>query len=247
MGFIERLPAIPSSSRALKSFFGALALFIIALAAIFPFHLQYLTSRPVTADFQLPINLSAEQSHYQLKFTTEQLQALSLMGQAKEEQPIPELAELPETSLELTLSGVFANTQQDQAAALIGINGALPQYFYVGSTILPEIRLIAVNGDSVTLKSKKGFEKLSFPNSNIWSDLFPVEFVKGEENQINGDKFVTPLIALSGVETAPPRLARPSSPASSILNQMVIPSVDEKGNLQQRLTKLREKLIQANK
>lgn len=83
----------------------------------------------------------------------------------------PVIEETPESTRHLALKGLFANSNAEQSAALISINNADAQYFYVGEEVLPDLALSSISAEGVILKSSAGFEKLVFQKPPIWTPL----------------------------------------------------------------------------
>lgn len=71
----------------------------------------------------------------------------------------------PETSLQLTLHGVFAEDDPQAGAAIIGKSGATQDYYQVGAEIMAGVKLQAVFQDRVVLSRGGQSEVLRFPRT----------------------------------------------------------------------------------
>jgi len=71
----------------------------------------------------------------------------------------------PETSLKLTLHGVFAEDDPQSGAAIIGKDGSTQKYYQVGSEIMAGVKLQAVYHDRVVLARGGQSEVLKFPKT----------------------------------------------------------------------------------
>jgi hypothetical protein len=81
------------------------------------------------------------------------------------------IGETPTSKRHMKLRGVFASSQQEQAAALISVNNAAAKFFILGDDILPNLKLLKISPEGVILKSTTGFEKLTFSKSSIWKPI----------------------------------------------------------------------------
>ncbi len=86
-------------------------------------------------------------------------------------EPTPELENLPETTLQLTLNGAFTHSDDTKSSAIISamesrseFEGADGGHYYFINDVLPgNAVLYAVNRDSVILKRGDTYETLHFP------------------------------------------------------------------------------------
>lgn len=146
----------------------AAALASLALAAG-PLYWLYHSDQAVVAaepTVELPASLTATQTPRPSRplLSAAQIESLKLMGEAP---PPPAPAapppkELPDTQLQLTLTGVFASPDPALAAALIKVNGQAPKYYKVGDEVTEGAILYSVAGSGITLRRDKDYERLAF-------------------------------------------------------------------------------------
>ncbi len=104
------------------------------------------------------------------------------MGRKPAPESLPEIEATPETTRDVKLAGVFANSSAPRATALISVNGAEARYFYVGEEVLSGLALMSVSAQGVMLKSAEGFEKLVFEKPSIWTALVKPELNTARKN-----------------------------------------------------------------
>ena len=83
---------------------------------------------------------------------------------------VPAIEDIPDTTLNLTLMGVFASEDPSVAAALIKVSGQSPKYFRMGAEVVPGATLEIVAADGITLRSAQAYEKLMFARNGIWKE-----------------------------------------------------------------------------
>ncbi|MDJ0807441.1 MAG: type II secretion system protein GspC [Gammaproteobacteria bacterium] len=100
--------------------------------------------------------------------TAERIASLHLFGRAGEVKPVIKEEvnkKAPETTLRLTLHGVFVEQQPEAGAAIIGKAGAKQNYYRVGSSVMNGVKLQAVFNDRVVLLRNGRSEVLKFPKT----------------------------------------------------------------------------------
>ncbi len=103
-----------------------------------------------------------------LKDQSDRLSALHVFGRPgaiKRSAPMV-VERAPETSLNLTLHGVFADTKPELGAAIIGKAGSEQEYYKVGKKIMGGVTLQAVHEDRVVLLRNGQSEVLHFPRAS---------------------------------------------------------------------------------
>lgn len=153
---------------------------IIAILMAFSLrvHLNDFDQKAITADFQLPSGMDrpGRSSHNSIPaLSASLLEKTSLMGREPSPESLPEIEATPETTRDVKLAGVFANSSAPRATALISVNGAEARYFYVGEEVISGLALMSVSAQGVMLKSADGFEKLVFEKPSIWTALVKPE------------------------------------------------------------------------
>ena len=141
-------------------------------------------SQPVS-DFERPLNAESTAGNI-----ANEIANLHLFGQAgvatdKAERAVDSKA--PETNLNLTLHGVFAEDQPEAGAAIIGKAGSTQDYYRVGSEIMGGVKLQGVFQDKVVLSRSGRSEVLKFPKEIklLGSVSEPrVEAAQGRENSL---------------------------------------------------------------
>lgn len=151
---------------------------VILLAVLMAFslrvHTNYFDQKAATADFQPPSGVDwTDRSQYKSipTLSASLLEKTPLMGREPVLESLPEIEATPETTRDVKLAGVFANSSAPRATALISVNGAEARYFYVGEEVLSGLVLMSVSAQGVMLKSADGFEKLVFEKPSIWTAL----------------------------------------------------------------------------
>ena len=78
--------------------------------------------------------------------------------------PAAELANVPKTTLDLTLNAVFADTAGGRASAVIALqNNTRSKRYFIGETLPGNALLYKIYPDHVILKRDEQLEKLVFP------------------------------------------------------------------------------------
>ncbi len=103
-----------------------------------------------------------------LKDQSDRLSALHVFGRpGAVKRSAPKVVErAPETSLNLTLHGVFADLKPELGAAIIGKAGSEQKYYKVGKKIMGGVTLQAVHEDRVVLLRNGRSEVLRFPKAS---------------------------------------------------------------------------------
>ena len=121
-------------------------------------HLSWrLVPQPPAQEFAAPTLMGMEQSMDLEQSPAELAQGISelhLFGITGAEKPIVKQAadtKAPETDLQLTLHGVFAEDDPEAGAAIIGKAGSTQNYYQVGAEIMAGVKLQAVYQDRVVL------------------------------------------------------------------------------------------------
>ena len=160
-------------------------------------------------------------------------QALTLMGtMPSKPEPIviPAIEEIPDTQLNLTLTGVFASENPAVAAAMIKIEGQPPRYFRIGQEVVAGTILEIVAADGVTLRSKKAYEKLMFTAGNIWREKSSTSLAALQSRPHPAAAGPRPLSSTPSTQPTPVAQSLPSSvPVKSVAHL----------TLQERLSRLR--------
>lgn len=116
--------------------------------------------------------------------TAERIADLHLFGRAGSVRTAPKEQvneKAPETSLKLTLHGVFVEQDPQAGAAIIGKAGSKQDFYKVGSNVMNGVKLQAVFNDRVALLRNGQSEVLKFPKtvkpsaipSNVQSSMTP--------------------------------------------------------------------------
>jgi general secretion pathway protein C len=94
-----------------------------------------------------------------------ELASWHLFGEVQKSQPVqkPKPVEAPETRLQLTLSGLFASDDPQEARAIIGDPGGQEQSYAVGDPLPGGATLSEIYADRIILKRGGGFETLRLP------------------------------------------------------------------------------------
>ncbi len=116
------------------------------------------------SSFVSPLN--AEQTSSELAKGIADLHLFGLAGAGKASAIKVVDNKAPETSLKLTLYGVFAEDVPENGAAIIGKEGSAQSYYRVGSEILSGVKLQAVYQDRVILSRGNQSEVLKFPEDD---------------------------------------------------------------------------------
>lgn len=97
-----------------------------------------------------------------------------LMGTPKQTSQLIEinLAQLPETRLNLSLRGVFASRGSELSGAVIETGDKQPSFFQIGDLISDDITLAAIEGQTVIIERNGKREKLSFDPALVAIDSF---------------------------------------------------------------------------
>lgn len=103
-----------------------------------------------------------------IKDQSDHLSALHVFGRpGTVKRSAPKVVErAPETSLNLTLHGVFADPKPELGAAIIGKAGSEQKYYKVGKKIMGGVTLQAVHKDRVVLLRNGQSEVLRFPRAS---------------------------------------------------------------------------------
>jgi general secretion pathway protein C len=109
--------------------------------------------------------LHADQTPSELAKGIADLHLFGLAGSSKATAIKVADSKAPETSLNLTLYGVFAEDEPEVGAAIIGKEGLTQSYYRVGSEILSGVKLQAVYRDRVVLSRGSQSEVLKFPKT----------------------------------------------------------------------------------
>jgi general secretion pathway protein C len=107
-----------------------------------------------------------------------------LFGIAGEDAPAPKAAavDAPDTSLKLTLRGVFASNEMDRARAIVGDARGQENHYAVGDPLPGGARLAEVYPDRIILDRNGRYETLRLPKdrtSAVLSDIEPGAAVAG--------------------------------------------------------------------
>ena len=96
-----------------------------------------------------------------------QIAALHLLGQVGASRPVARrvVQKAPETRLNLTLHGVFVESDPGKGEAIIGQRGSKQKYYQVGDKVMNGVRLQAVFNDHVVLSRNGASEVLRFPKN----------------------------------------------------------------------------------
>ncbi|RDH87426.1 MAG: type II secretion system protein GspC [endosymbiont of Seepiophila jonesi] len=104
-----------------------------------------------------------------IKDQSDRLSALHVFGRpgvVKRSAPKVVAERAPETNLNLTLHGVFADPKPELGAAIIGKAGSEQKYYKVGKKIMGGVTLQAVHEDRVVLLRNGQSEVLRFPRAS---------------------------------------------------------------------------------
>lgn len=113
-----------------------------------------------------------------------QIAGWHLFGVAGEDAPAPKTAavDAPDTSLKLTLRGVFASNEMDRARAIVGDARGKENHYAVGDPLPGGARLAEIYPDRIILDRNGRYETLRLPKdrtSAVLSDTEPSASVAG--------------------------------------------------------------------
>ncbi|MEN8178547.1 MAG: type II secretion system protein GspC [Pseudomonadota bacterium] len=123
--------------------------------------------RQMPAQQEAPMNKAAREAQTSER-TAEKIADLHLFGRAGDVKPLVKEQvnkKAPETSLKLTLHGVFVEEKAGAGAAIIGKAGSKQNYYKVGSNVMNGVKLQAVFNDRVVLLRNGQSEILKFPKT----------------------------------------------------------------------------------
>ena len=146
----------------------------------------------------------------------EQITAADLFGHSTAPEPSKE-QQLPETSAQLTLRGVFTATDPGQASAIIETSDGHAQVVKTGASVAPDTVLREVHSNRVVLSRNGSMENLYFPT--------PQDNTSG-------------LSPAPNAENAPPESAAPQ-PNASAPPEGELSAEQKRANILRRLEELR--------
>ena len=97
---------------------------------------------------------------------TSNLAKLDIFGKSEEEKVLTKNVDLPTTSLNLELRGVFAAENPAESGAIVAQKGKTGELFYIGDRLPGNAILNAVLDDHILIKRGSRLEKLPFPDSS---------------------------------------------------------------------------------
>jgi len=101
----------------------------------------------------------------QPRIDEQQIAGWHIFGVAGEEKPVaqPAAVDAPDTSLKLTLSGVFASDDPAEARAIIGEPRGKEEHYSVGDPLPGNAKLTEIHPDRIILERNGRFETLRLP------------------------------------------------------------------------------------
>lgn len=113
---------------------------------------------------QSPLAVPSPVQRRQPRIDEKQIAAWHIFGVAGEEKPVVAAAvEAPDTSLKLTLRGVFASDDPADARAIIGDPRGQEEHYAVGDPLPGNARLTEIHPDRIILERNGRYETLRLP------------------------------------------------------------------------------------
>jgi general secretion pathway protein C len=121
------------------------------------------TPAPATAPVPLPVKRDRP------RISEQQVAAWHVFGVAGEEKPPPKVAavDAPDTSLKLTLRGVFASDEAGEARAIVGDQRGEEKHYSVGDPLPGNATLSEIYPDRIILERNGRYETLRLPKEEM--------------------------------------------------------------------------------
>jgi general secretion pathway protein C len=142
---------------------GALILLLAWMAATTTWTL--LRGGPQPGDEQIPVLPSSAPAAKRVRFEPSQIAAWHLFGEASqaEKTPVQVPVDAPDTSLQLTLSGVLASDDPEGARAIVADARREEKHYAIGDPLPGGARLSEIHADRIILERSGRFETLRLP------------------------------------------------------------------------------------
>jgi general secretion pathway protein C len=118
---------------------------------------------PVTAPVKMPVQRERP------RISEQQVASWHLFGVAGEDKPAPKVAavDAPDTSLKLTLRGVFASDEAGEARAIVGDQRGDEKHYSVGDPLPGNATLSEIYPDRIILERNGRYETLRLPKEQM--------------------------------------------------------------------------------
>jgi len=120
----------------------------------------------------------------------EQLPGWHLFGEVTQQAVAPQPVDLPETNLKLTLRGLIASSNQDEARAIVADSSGKENFYKVGDKLPGNAELKEIHADRIVIQRSGRYETLKLPKESL---------------DFGGNSAVTSTGSTTGVATAAPQ------------------------------------------
>ncbi len=97
----------------------------------------------------------------------QQLPDWHLFGEVSRQIVVPQPVDLPETNLKLTLRGLIASPDQDQARAIVAGPSGKEDFYRVGDKLPGNVELKEIHADRIVIQRGGRFETLKLPKESL--------------------------------------------------------------------------------
>ena len=97
----------------------------------------------------------------------QQIPQWHLFGEVKQEVAAPQPVELPETNLKLTLRGLIASTDPDEARAIVADPSGKENFYKIGDKLPGNAELDEIHADRIVIKRRGRYETLKLPKESL--------------------------------------------------------------------------------
>lgn len=97
----------------------------------------------------------------------QQIPKWHLFGEVRQEVAAPEPVDLPETNLKLTLRGLIASTDPDEARAIVADPSGKENFYRIGDKLPGNAELDEIHVDRIVIKRRGRYETLKLPKESL--------------------------------------------------------------------------------
>ena len=97
----------------------------------------------------------------------QQLPGWHLFGEVVQQVAAPQPVDLPETNLKLTLKGLIASPNQDEARAIVADPSGKENFYKVGDKLPGNAELMEIHADRIVIKRGGRYETLKLPKKSL--------------------------------------------------------------------------------
>ena len=116
---------------------------------------------PVAIQIGNAVSVSANSSRVQ------QLPGWHLFGEVTQQVVPPKPVDLPETNLKLTLRGLIASSNQDEARAIVADPSGKENFYRVGDKLPGNVELKEIHADRIVIQRGGRYETLKLPKESL--------------------------------------------------------------------------------